>query len=277
MPERNEGRNSSSNETSNSGSNPNTNPKDNADVPPVLPSEQQTASEAGGVLSPEDLDISDSPYVSEISDGRYVVSADKSSPNVPDKSESLPSRKSQSSAPAGSGAGAGGNRNQDPSLEADAGRSHGGAGAPADRPGPNQGQGQGQGQGQDRRHPREQAADRGRGAGAPIQSPETARSVLADELERVDARYAVDIVSRFGNETVRHRMTSDDVLDTFNSLVFWYARNVARDTRTDRAASLLFAKSDFDAPLSEPQVRTALREHGLDESDSIEDLLESLE
>lgn len=226
------------------------NPKDNADVPPVLPSEQQSSSEAGSVLSPDDLDISDSPYVSEISDGRYVVSADKSPPNAPDKSDSLPARESRSG-------NAGAERDAD--LEA-------GSGGRRQR-------GQGRGHGPDA------PADPNAGASArqPVQSPETARSILADELGRVDARYAVDIVSRFGDETVRHRMTSDDVLDTFNSLVFWYARNVARDTRTDRAASLLFAKSDFDAPLSEPQLRAALREHDLDESSSIGELLEALE
>ncbi|APW97385.1 flagella cluster protein [Halobiforma lacisalsi AJ5] len=243
------------------------NPKDNADVPPVLPSEQ-SSSEAGGVLSPEDLDISDSPYVSEISEGRYVVSADRSPPNAPDKSDSLPTRESPS---AGSGP------DEETDLEAGGGGGSGGA------RGGRRGQGRGQGQGQG--HPSTHNAPTEPNAGAssprrqhqPVQSPETARSILADELDRVDARYAVDIVSRFGDETVRHRMTSDDVLDTFNSLVFWYARNVARDTRTDRAASLLFAKSDFDAPLSEPQLRAALREHDLDESSSIGELLEALE
>ncbi|WP_090385296.1 DUF7500 family protein [Natronobacterium texcoconense] len=203
-------------------------PKENADVPPVLPNEQQTASDAGGVLSPEDLDISESPYVDEISEGRYVVSADRTPPNVPGKgNDALPARQSEA-------------RDTRPERP---GR--------ADQPAANSSQ--------------------------PVQSPEAARSLLADELERADTRYALDIVSRFGDDTVRHRMTSNDVLDTFNSLVFWFARNVARNTRTDRAVSLLFAKSDFDTELTTPQLQAALRKHDLDETDTIGNLLEELE
>lgn len=204
-------------------------PKDKADVPPVLPNEKQTASESGGVLSPEDLDISESPYVSELSEDRYVVSPDRSPPSVPGKQgqgeqKSLPAATSETR-----GEQQGGN---------DA--------APAPRS--NQ-----------------------------VQSPEAARSLLADELERTDARYALDIVSRFGDNTARHRMSSNDVLDAFNSLVFWYARNVAQNTRTDRAVSLLFAKSDFEMELTASQVRTALRKHNLDETSSVGELLEALE
>ncbi|AFZ73129.1 DUF7500 family protein [Natronobacterium gregoryi] len=199
-------------------------PKDNADVPPVLPNEQQTASDTGGVLSPEDLDISESPYVDEISEGRYVVSADRTPPNVPGRgNESLPARQSET------------------------------------RP--------------ERRDSRDARPPTDRS----VQSPEAARSLLADELERTDTRYGLDIVARFGDDTARHRMTSNDVLDTFNSLVFWYARNVARNTRTDRAASLLFAKSDFDAALTAPQIRAALKEHDLDTTSTVGELLAELE
>lgn len=228
-------------------------PKEKADVPPVLPSEQQSSGDARGALSPDDLDFTESPYVDEIDDGRYVVSADRSPPNVPDKQEassgSLPQAKTQSQAQS---------QSQAPAARSNAGSET----APATDAGP------------DESAPA--AADR-RGTANAVQSPEAARSLLADELERVDTRFAIDIVSRFGEDTVRHRMTSDDVVGTFNSLVFWYARHVSRNTPTNRAASLLLAKSDFTPELTETQLRTAMHKHGLDESSSLEELLEALE
>ncbi|AHG00420.1 flagella cluster protein [Halostagnicola larsenii XH-48] len=202
------------------------NPKENADVPPVLPEEQQTPADAGGVLSPDDLDISESPYVAEISDGRYVVSPNKSPPNVAQQ-ESLATQ-SQSGRPS---------------------RSRGGRNEPADRA----------------------------GTGGQIQSPEAARSVLADELDRLESRYAIDLISQFDGNTIRHRTASDDVVGTFDNLVLWYAQSVSQNTPTTRAISLLLARSEFGAPLTETRLRNEIGKHGLTESNTIGDLLERLE
>ncbi|GAB7019369.1 DUF7500 family protein [Halostagnicola bangensis] len=202
-------------------------PKENADVPPVLPEEQQAPADSGGILSPDDLDISESPYVAEISDSRYVVSPNKSPPNV-SQEESLEPR-SRSTEPARSGA------------------SHGSGGS--DRPG-----------------------TRGE-----IRSPEAARTVLADELERLDSRYAIDLISQFDDNTVRHRTASDDVVGTFDNLVLWYAQSVSQNTPTTRAVSILLARSEFNAPLTENRIRQAIGKHGLSESSTIGDLLAELE
>jgi hypothetical protein len=190
-------------------------PKENADVPPVLPEEQQSSSDTGGILSPDDLDISESPYVAEISDDRYVVSPNKSPPNVAQE-ESLQPRTRASG-------------REDSSQE------------------------------------------------AKIQSPEAARSVLADELERLEARYAVDLISRFDGNTVRHRTASDDVVGTFDNLVLWYAQSVSQNTPTTHAISLLLEKSEFSVPLTERKLRQEIAEHGLDESNTIGELLDDLE
>ncbi|RQG99160.1 DUF7500 family protein [Natrarchaeobius oligotrophus] len=212
-------------------SNKETNPKQDADVPPVLPSEQPKGGAGGGALSPEDLDFTESPYVAEVSDGRYVVSADHSPPNV-QHSRDRPAPQS----------------GREPEQ-------------PTDRRG-------------------ESAAsndERNEGDHQPIRSPEVARSVLADELERTDARFAIDIVSRFDESTVRHRTTSDDPVGTFNNLVLWYAQHVATETPTQRTATLLLAKSEFSPPLSPSQVRRAARRHGLTRSSTIGELLEAIE
>ncbi|MEY7851710.1 flagella cluster protein [Natrarchaeobius sp. A-rgal3] len=211
-------------------------PKENADVPPVLPGEQPSGSAAGGgALSPEDLDFTESPYVAEVSEGRYVVSADHNPPNVAERSR-------RSSPPQSR------NRSERPSSQ--------------------------------ERQADETAADRSadsQGQHQPIQSPEAARSMLADELERTDARFAIDIVSQFDETVVRHRTTSNDPVGIFDNLVLWYAQHVATDTPTQRTASLLMAKSEFTPPLSPAQIRRTARAHGLNRSSTLGDLLDALE
>ncbi|AXR78759.1 DUF7500 family protein [Natrarchaeobaculum sulfurireducens] len=221
-------------------SNKGNNPKERADVPPVLPSEQPTGSDAGGVLSPDDLDITESPHVAEVEKGRFVVSADG-----PPAVSSRPDQSEPAQPPA---------RNSSrPAREQSTPNSHEPLEHEATEP------------------PHHQSGVQ------PVQSPETARSILATELERSDARYALDIVSQLNGTTIRHRTTSNDVVGTFDSLVLWYAQNVATETPTHRTASLLFEKSEFTASLSSQQVRQAARRHGLSKSSTIGELLDAIE
>ncbi|MFP8954554.1 flagella cluster protein (plasmid) [Natrialbaceae archaeon A-arb3/5] len=205
-------------------------PKESADVPPVLPGEQPSGSDGSGVLSPDELDISDSPYVAEVADGRYVVSADHSPPNVPQRRESTQPERNQEQ-----------RHTSPPDNESEPTQSN------------------------------------ATGGQSPIRSPERARSILADELERTDSRYAIDIVSSFDTRAVRHRTTSDDVVSTFDNLVLWYSQHVATDTPTQRTAELLLAKSEFTPPLSSEQIRRTANEHGLTRSSTLEDLLNAIE
>lgn len=210
-------------------------PKENADVPPVLPNEQSTVSEAGGVLTPEELDFTDSPHVAEVDDDRYVVSADKSPAGASGASSTQPDRSPAQSQ----------SRSDSRPTESE---------------------------------PTQPKSDRTEsGSRQPVQSPETARSVLASELERTNSRYAIDIVSHFTGTTVRHRTSSDDVVGTFDNLVLWYAQNVASETSTQRTASLLLEKSEFSAPLSPDAIRREAKSQGLSRSSSIGDLLDALE
>ncbi|WP_049925868.1 DUF7500 family protein [Halopiger goleimassiliensis] len=218
-------------------SNEGNDPKDHADVPPVLPNEQPTASDAGGVLSPDELDFTESPHVAEVSDGRYVVSADKSPPSVPKRKEEPTTTQNAGGSPARP------TRSQESAPEPDP-------------------------------EPAETSPAPQKGA---MRSPEAARSLLASELERTEARYAMDIVSRLDGSTVRHRTTSDDVVGTFDSLVLWYAQHVAKNTGTQRTASLLLEKSEFSPVVSPEAVRRAAKENGLSRSSTIGDLLDALE
>ncbi|WP_049904711.1 DUF7500 family protein [Natrialba asiatica] len=252
-------------------------PKENADVPPVLPGEQPSGTKGGGALSPEDLDFTDSPYVAEVSDSRYVVSADHSPPDVTEHSSPPASRQDspQTQTQTHSQSHTQGQPQTQPSQPAreqeqqqnqtqDAGQHH-----PDTKPQP-----------QRQQHPQSQSQPPSQPQQHHPQhppSPEHARSILAAELERSDARLAVDIVAQFGTDTVRHRTASDDVVGTFDNLVLWYAQHVARKTPTMQTASLLLSKSEFSPAITPSQVRKAAVNNGLDESATIGEFIAELE
>ena len=110
--------------------------------------------------------------------------------------------------------------------------------------------------------------------GSPV-SPESARSLLADELARARASYGIDIVARFEGETVRHRTVSNDVVGTFEDLVRWYARHVTDDTPADQVIEILLSEASFGVG-SEPNLSELLAAHDLDQHDSIADLVEAI-
>ena len=197
-------------------------------VDPDVPTEPNAADEGGGVLSPEELDISDSEYVESLDDeGRYVVSPGGGPPNVPDStSEETPS-----------------NRGEDRSRRTEPANSDAGDG---------------------HREPRDA-----------IRSPESARTLLIDELERSNARYGIDIVARFDGNTARHRTASDDVIGTFENLVLWYARHVTDGTPADEVIEILLREASF-VETETPNLAKLLKTHDLDRSDSIADLVSAI-
>lgn len=192
-------------------------------VEPDVPTGKASGNEGGRVLTPDDLEISDSEYVEELDEDRYVVSPGGRSPKVTES-------------------------NRDDSVGDDSG----GAGSDA-----------------------ADGTDEGRRrSDGPITSPEAARTLLADELARSNARYGIDVVGRFDGHTVRHRTVSNDVVASFENLVRWYARNVTDDSPTDEVIEILLTESEFTS--SSSNLADLLDSHQLDESDSIADLVDAI-
>ena len=192
-------------------------PDDDARIDPDSPTGGDA--EEGKVLSPEELDVSESEYVEELDDsGRYVVSAGGGPPNVPDSAKG------------------------------------------------------GDGSDRDRREPPE--SDRHRGPERP-RSPETARTLLAEELSRSNARYGLDIVASFEGETARHRTVSDDVISTFEGLVRWYASHVTDGTPPDEVVDILLRESTFETAET-PNLAKLLSAHDLERTDTIEELVAAI-
>ena len=193
-------------------------PNDDDIVDPDPPSGD--GGDKGKVLSPEELDVSESEYVEELDDnGRYVVSSGAGPPNVPDSA-----------------------RERD---ESD-------AFAP-NRPG---------------------QSDRG-GSADGVASPEVARTLLAEELSRSNARYGLDIVADFEGDTARHRTVSDDVISTFENLLRWYASHVTDGTPPDEVVEILLRESTFETAET-PNLAKLLKAHDLDRTDSIDDLVTAI-
>lgn len=196
---------------------------DDSYVDPDVPTGKASGNEGGRVLTPEDLEISDSEYVEEIDDDRYVVSPGGRSPNVskPDDEESASSDE----------------RRQAPDAS-------------------------------ERVEQGTQPSD------GSVSSPETARTLLAEELRRSNARYGIDIVARFDGNTVRHRTASNDVVASFENLLRWYARNVTDETPTDEVIEILLTESNFTS--SSSNLADLLDSHDLDESNSIAELVDAI-
>jgi hypothetical protein len=117
-------------------------------------------------------------------------------------------------------------------------------------------------------------ADRVAGPQRPA-SPEAARTLLADELERSSARYGLDIVARFEGTTVRNRSVSDDVIGTFENLVRWYAGHVTDGTPADEVVEILLRESSFQTG-GTPNLAKLLETHDLDRTDSINELVAAI-
>ena len=176
--------------------------------------------EEGKVLSPEELDVSDSEYVEELDDsGRYVVSAGGGPPNVPDSAT-------------GGDDGPDRTRREPPESA--------------------------------RRHSPERA-----------RSPEAARTLLAEERSRSNARYGLDIVASFEGDTARHRTVSDDVISTFEGLIRWYAGHVTDGTPPDEVVDILLRESTFETAET-PNLAKLLATHDLDRTDTIEELVAAI-
>lgn len=122
---------------------------------------------------------------------------------------------------------------------------------------------------------RESGPGGGREPPGGMRSPEAARTLLAEELERSKARYGIDIVARFDGDTVRHRSASDDVIATFENLVQWYARHVSDGTPADEVVEILLREASF-VEAETPNLAKLLETHDLDRSDSIAELVAAI-
>jgi hypothetical protein len=85
--------------------------------------------------------------------------------------------------------------------------------------------------------------------------------------------HGFDATVSIDGEISRHRMVSNDLPTTFETLIEWFAHTVDDDTPPERVLGLLLAKSDATVELPPNLIRKVAVEHGLSADDSIGDLL----
>lgn len=277
-------------------------------------------------VDPDDLDISDSEYVRELGEDRYVVSAGSRPPRSPpegagegDGPERIPDvpeaarQADRATDPAGptppepapdpesSPA-----RDAVPSRDADPAASGGASGASA---GPTAGSSAGSADGlpddptragnpatgsrspsEGRSSPDERPAsherrgaprDAGDGSGGEAPPPELDAGAvgrwLAASLADSEFAYGFDATLALDGRTARHRMASDDVGETFETFVTWFADAAAGDTPTADALGILLAGMDTGPRLPPNAVRAALADLGVSRDDSVAELVAAVE
>lgn len=100
---------------------------------------------------------------------------------------------------------------------------------------------------------------------------------LAASLADSEFAYGFDATLSLNGRTTRHRMASDDVGETFETLVTWFANAAGGDTPPEEALGILLAGMETGPRLPPNAVRSALAGLGLSRDDSVEDLLEALD
>jgi len=100
---------------------------------------------------------------------------------------------------------------------------------------------------------------------------------LAASLADTEFAYGFDATLSLDGRTARHRMASDDVGETFETLVTWFADAAGGDTAAEDALGILLAGMDTAPRLPPNAVRSALAGLGVSRDDSVDDVLAALE
>lgn len=89
--------------------------------------------------------------------------------------------------------------------------------------------------------------------------------------------YGFDATLSVGDDVVRHRMVSNDVTTTFDTLLTWFSRNVGKTTPPAEVLGILFAASNTPVQYPPGTLERYVADHDLSPDDSIADLLEVAE
>ena len=214
---------------------------------------------------PDELDFTRDERVAEIDEGRYVVGTD-GRPNVRGRGAGADAGAADDAAPADDGSAftAGEPKRpaeREPTTEDPAPAPSAGAGAG----------GQAGGQGGSAN-----AANAGTAGDSAVDAGAVSRW-LASSFDDDGFRYGFDATLHAEGDTSRHRMVSNDVTATFDTLVSWFAMNAGREAAPAEALGLLLVAADTPVQYPEGALKRYVARKGLSPDDSIGDLLRAVE
>jgi len=96
---------------------------------------------------------------------------------------------------------------------------------------------------------------------------------LAEELTQGGDSYGFDATLNVEGEVNRGRMTSDDIGETLETLLRWYARQTTEEVEPESVLGIILAGSDLAVEYPVQSVYTVVKRHDLTPDDSISDLL----
>jgi len=209
----------------------------------------------GKILSPHELDITDSEYVEEIDEGRYVVSPDSRGPD----SSAGRSQGSNQAAGGGSQPQQGGQPPQG------GGRSQGNR-----RLSGNSGQPTPTGDRSSQRGPTQPGPDG-------QLTEEAVRRWLRQKYQQNSSKYAFDVTAQFDGTVSQRTMASNDLITVFESLMLWYAQQVDSGMPVEEVLGILLMESNVPVRYPPESVKNLIRSTDLGPEDSIADLLEAVQ
>lgn len=199
----------------------------------------------GSILSPHELDITDSEYVEEIDEGRFVVSPDARTGRGSQQPQGGQSQ----------GGHAGGNQPQGGQTGPNAGGNT--------RPSASRGRSN-----QQSRQPQQ---------GPNNLTEDDVRRWLREKYKRSNSKYAFDVTARFEGKVSQRRLASNDLITVFESLMLWYAQQVDSSMPVEEVLGILLMESNVPVRYPPESVRNLVKSTDLGPDDTIADLLEAVQ
>jgi hypothetical protein len=221
-----------------------------------------------GILAPDELDITDHPKVESLSEGRYVVSPDDT-PVDPDPEQQGKSGSTESQLPASDDTANDADNNAEESAEdgddeaEQAPRGSGGGGDDDDTA----------------EEPPADTDDDSEDAAEPPAvelTQQTVSQFLAESLTSTETAYGFDATVNIEGSVKRGRMSSDDVAETLEGLLRWYASQTTDEMEPEAALGIILAGSTLEVEYPVQSVYAMLKRYGLQPDDSISDLLSAI-
>ena len=213
-----------------------------ADGPTEQEPDEGGSPEEGRILSPEELDITESDHVEQIDEDRFVVSSSARAGGVPGNA-GQPGDRDGSRREGTSEQSPDRNGEPEPATSADE--------ATVD-----------------------DSPDRQR-TGELTQ--EGVHGWLRESFAGNPSRYGFDITGTFDGSVSQRRMASNDVVTIFESLVLWYAQQVDTDTPVEEVLGILLMEANVPVRYPPESLQSLVRSAGLGPEDTIADLLAAVE
>lgn len=205
------------------------------------------APDEGAILSPSELDITESEHVEQLDEGRFVVSPE--------------ARTQQGKSGARGGGGQGGARG---GVQGSRGGARGGGSQRGGADGGPPAQGHRSGQ-------------RGGGGHSGNISENDVHRFLRQKYERSNSNYAFDVTACFDGTVSQRRMASNDLITTFESLLLWYAQQVDTTMPVEEILGILLMESNVPVRYPPKSVHNLVKSTDLGPDDTIADLLEAVQ